>query len=325
MDESLVAPELRHMVRRYPFKLLEYDFGRPLTRLLIKFIPPTRMKGVTIKALKGPPRLRIYRPAARRTDASLLWIHGGGYVLGAARVNDFSCSDICRTLGMTVVSVDYRLAPKFPFPIPADDCLAAWQWMQQSAASLGINPARVVIGGASAGGGLAAGLVQRIHDSGGIQPIAQWLLAPMLDDRTAARRELDAVDHYVWNNRMNRAAWRLYLDTEPGSDGVPAYAAPARRADLSGLPPTFIGAGSLDLFYEEDRAYADRLRRQGIAVAFETITGAPHGFEEWARRTDIAKRFLTKARDWLRRTVQADMPAVATAPRAVKASASSGS
>ena len=221
MDESLVAPELRHMVRRYPFKLLEYDFGRPLTRLLIKFMPPTRMKGVTIKALKGPPRLRIYRPAARRTDASLLWIHGGGYVLGAARVNDFSCSDICRTLGMTVVSVDYRLAPKFPFPIPADDCLAAWQWMQQSAASLGINPARVVIGGASAGGGLAAGLVQRIHDAGGTQPIAQWLLAPMLDDRTAARRELDAVDHYVWNNRMNRAAWRLYLDTEPGSETFP--------------------------------------------------------------------------------------------------------
>lgn len=325
MDESLVAPELRHMVQRYPFKLLEYDFGRPLTRLLIKFIPPTRMKGVTIKALKGPPRLRIYRPAARRTDAGLLWIHGGGYVLGAARVNDFSCSDICRTLGMNVVSVDYRLAPKFPFPIPADDCLAAWQWMQQSAASLGINPARVVIGGASAGGGLAAGLVQRIHDAGGTQPIAQWLLAPMLDDRTAARRELDAVDHYVWNNRMNRAAWRLYLDTEPGGEDVPAYAAPARRTDLAGLPQTFIGAGSLDLFYEEDRAYADRLRRQGVAVAFETITGAPHGFEEWARRTDIAKRFLAKARDWLRRTVQADVSAVAAAPRAVKASVLSGS
>ncbi|CAN0506825.1 unnamed protein product, partial [Phaeothamnion confervicola] len=175
---------------------------------------------------------------------------------------------------MTVVSVDYRLAPEHPFPLPSDDCLAAWHWLQNSAASLGIDPARVAIGGASAGGGLAAGLAQRIHDTGGIQPIAQWLMAPMLDDRTAACRELDDIKHPVWTNRMNRAAWRSYLDREPGAEDLPAYAAPGRRGDLTGLPPTFIGVGDIDLFYEEGRRYADGLRQHGVAVAFETIRGA---------------------------------------------------
>ncbi|CAN0487495.1 unnamed protein product, partial [Phaeothamnion confervicola] len=186
-----------------------------------------------------------------------------------------------------------------PFPLPSDDCLAAWHWLQTSALSLGIEPTRVAIGGVSSGGGLAAGLVQRIHDAGGIQPVAQWLLAPMLDDRTAARRELDDIQHPVWTNRLNRAAWRSYLDQEPGGEDVPAYAAPARRENLSGLPPTFISVGDIDLLYEENRQYADRLKQHGVAVTFETIRGAPHGFEEIARRSKIAKAYLARARDWL--------------------------
>jgi acetyl esterase/lipase len=305
MDQSLVAPELRHMVRSNLFVLLEYGWARQLTRILTRLMPPVRMEGVTITTMKGPPPLRIYHPDARRTDAGLLWIHGGGYVIGSARANDFTCSEICRTLGITVVSVDYRLAPEHPFPVPSDDCLAAWHRLQQLAPSLGIDPGRVVIGGASAGGGLAAGIVQRIRDAGGVQPIAQWLLAPMLDDRTSARRELDAIQHPVWSNRMNRAAWRSYLATEPGTDRIPAYAAPARSNSVAGLPPTFIGVGDIDLFYEEDRIYAERLRRHGVAVAFETVHGAPHGFEELARETDIAKAYLASAQDWLRRTIRA--------------------
>jgi len=309
MDESLVAPELRHIVRGYPFGLLEHRWARRLARILIKFMPSVRMEGVTIDTRTGIPSLRIYRPAVRRSDAGLLWFHGGGYVIGSARANDFSCSDICRRLGIIVVSVDYRLAPEHPFPIPSDDCLAAWHWLQEAAPSLGMDPARVAIGGASAGGGLAAGLVQRIRDAGGPQPIAQWLFAPMLDDRTAARRELDGMLHHVWNNRMNRAAWRSYLAKEPGSDDVPPYAAPARQNVLTGLPPAFIGAGDIDLFYEEDRIYADRLKQHGVAVAFETVRGAPHGFEELARETGIAKVYLAKAQDWLRRAISASKPA----------------
>ena len=143
-------------------------------------------------------------------------------MVGSARTNDVTCGQICRTLGLTVVSVDYRLAPEHPFPVPSDDCLAGWHWLQRHAASLGVDPHRVALGGASAGGGLAAGLAKRLLDAGGVQPIAQLLLAPMIDDRTAARRDLDAVKHFVWNNRMNRSAWRAYLGREPGSDGVSA-------------------------------------------------------------------------------------------------------
>lgn len=299
MDLSLVAPELRHMVRGHPFKLLEYRWARGLARILVKLVPPARMEGVTILSIASP-RLRVYRPAAPRTDAALLWIHGGGYVVGSARANDVTCSDICRTLGLTVVSVDYRLAPEHPFPIPSDDCLAAWHWLQRHAASLGIDARRVAVGGASAGGGLAAGLVKRILDAGDVQPVAQLLLAPMLDDRTAARRELDQTRHFVWNNTMNRAAWRSYLGVEPGVEGVSAYAAPGRQQDLAGLPPAFVGASDIELFYDEDRAYADRLRQQGVAVKFETVHGAPHGFEELARDSDIARAYLATALDWLR-------------------------
>lgn len=313
MDYSLVAPELRHMVRSYPFMLLEYGWARLLTRYLIKFMPPVTMEGVAVEALEEHPRLRIYRPAALQTDAGLLWIHGGGYVVGSARANDVFCGNVCRALGLVVVSVDYRLAPEHPFPVPSDDCLAAWHWLQSHASSLGIDATRMAIGGASAGAGLAAGLVHRIHDAGGTQPIAQWLLAPMLDDRTAARRELDAIDHFVWSNRMNRTAWRSYLGCEPGSAGVPAYAAPARRGDLAGLPPTFVGVGDIDLFYDEAQSYADRLRRQGVAVTFETVKGAPHGFEELARETDIARAYLAKAFDWLRRMIASSAAATSAA------------
>jgi acetyl esterase/lipase len=309
MDRSRVAPELRFLAWGNPLWLLEHAWGRRLLRGLTRLLPPLPIRGVSIEVINGVPGLRIYRPKTRRTDAALLWIHGGGYVVGSPRTSDFRCGDICRELGMTVVAVSQRLSPEHPFPLPSDDCLAAWHWLQTSALSLGIDPVRVAIGGASSGGGLAAGLVQRIHDAGGIQPVAQWLLAPMLDDRTAARRELDDIQHPVWTNRLNRAAWRRYLDREPGGENVPAYAAPGRRDDLSGLPPTFISVGDIDLLYEESRRYADRLRQHGVAVTFETVRGAPHGFEEIARRSKIAKAYLARARDWLRDAVGASAAA----------------
>jgi acetyl esterase/lipase len=127
----------------------------------------------------------------------------------------------------------------------------------------------------------------------------------MLDDRTAARRELDDIRHPIWPNRLNRFAWRSYLGREPGSEDIPPYAAPARRNDLSGLPTTFISVGDIDLLYEENRHYADRLRQHGVSVTFETIRGAPHGFEEIARRAKMTKAYLALTRDWLRDAVGA--------------------
>jgi acetyl esterase/lipase len=168
-----------------------------------------------------------------------------------------------------------------------------------------VDPNWVALGGESAGGGLAASLAQRLHDAGQTQPTAQWLFCPMLDDRTAARHELDQVAHFVWNNRLNRYGWRSYLGAEPGVNGVPAYAAPARREDMRGLPPTWIGVGEIDLFYEEDRAYAERLRAAGIAVTFDVVPGAPHGIMSWAGDTSIARAHIRRAQTWLGRALDA--------------------
>jgi len=249
-------------------------------------------------------RASCLRSSAR--PAALLWIHGGGFVIGRAAQNDRFCGAAARDLGIVVVSVEYRKAPEHRFPAGLDDCHAGWTWMQQQAAALGIDPARVAVGGESAGGGLAASLVQRLHDAGGTQPAAQWLFCPMLDDRTAARRELDDVGHFVWTNRLNRSGWRAYLGAEPGAATVPPYAVAARRDDLSGLPPAWIGVGDIDLFADEDRAYAERLRAVGVAATLDVVPGAPHGFEIWAPDSTLAREHVARAQAWLRGTL--DVP-----------------
>ena len=305
MDSSRVAKELRVLAWGNPLWLLQYAWGRRLLRSLTRLLPPLPVRGCRVEVIRGTPPLRIYRPKTRRSDAALLFIHGGGFVVGSARTTDFRCGDVCRELGMTVVALDQRLSPEHPYPLPLDDCLAAWHWIQNSAASLGVDARRVAIGGASSGGGLAAGLVLRIRDAGGVQPLAQWLLAPMLDDRTAARHELDDVGHPVWTNALNRMAWRSYLGREPGDADVPAWAAPARRENFSGLPPAFIGVGDIDLFYEENARYVEALKQHGVAVTFDVIPGAPHGFDEIARWTKMAKDYLARSRDWLGKAIGA--------------------
>ncbi len=247
--------------------------------------------------------LRIYTPQRALTGAALLWIHGGGMVVGRAAQDDLFCVETARDLGIIVVSTDYRLAPEHPFPAALDDCYAAWAWLQDSAARLGIDKTRVAVGGESAGGGLAASLAQRLHDIDGVQPAAQWLICPMLDDRTAARHELDALRHKIFDNRQNRYCWRAFLAAEPGAAQVPDYAVPARRQDVRGLPPAWIGVGDIELFYEEDKTYADRLTAAGVDCTFDVVAGAPHGFETIARNTALAQSYLSRARDWLRRTL----------------------
>lgn len=172
--------------------------------------------------------------------------------------------------------------------------------MQEHAADLGVRPDRIAIGGESAGGGLAASLVHRLYDENGPQPVAQWLFAPMIDDRTAADESLDEIEHWVWDNRANRVGWTGYLGTNRKDNTVPPYAAAARRMDLSGLPPAYIAVGDIELFYAEDQSYADRLRHAGVEVTFDVVPGAPHGFENWARDTAPARELLSRAHLWLR-------------------------
>ena len=301
MELDRVAPELRGPMRMAGAPGIEHRLGRRLISAGLAVMPSGKVDSVVLEKRSASGRdLRVHRPHVARSSAAFLWIHGGGYVLGRAVLNDRLCGEIARELGITVVATEYRKAPEHPFPAALDDCHAAWTWLQREAASLAIDPARVAIGGQSAGGGLAAALAQRLDDEGGIQPVGQLLFCPMLDDRTAARLELDAVDHFVWNNRKNRFGWRSYLGAEPGTGTVPPYAVPARRDDVAGLPPAWIGVSEIELFHGEDIAYAERLRAAGVPTELDVVADAPHGFESWAPDTAIARQHQARASGWLR-------------------------
>jgi acetyl esterase/lipase len=265
----------------------------PLWRLAIRGAKTVAVPGIEVtERSDAGVRVRMYRPREGASGGALLWMHGGGLIVGALGMDDGRCSELASELRLVVVSVDYRLAPESPYPAALDDCYAAWRWIQGSGGELGVDATRVAVGGESAGGGLAACLAQRLHDEGGPQPAGQLLIYPMLDDRTAARRELDDAGHRVWDNRSNRAGWRSYLGQEPGASRVPEYAVAARREDLRGLPPAWIGVGSLDLFFEEDREYAGRLRQAGVPTTLEEVPGAPHGFFALAPDVPLSRAFV---------------------------------
>ena len=303
VDLATVHPELRSRVRLVPPLPIGTALGRWTLRSLAALAPHRRVDGVRIEWRNDVrPALRLYLPSERRSAAALLWLHGGGMVIGRASQDDRFCSETAATLGALVVSVEYRLAPEHPFPAPLDDAHAGWSWLQRNAETLGVDPARVAVGGQSAGGGLAAALAQRLHDEPGPGAAAQWLFCPMLDDRTATRRDLDAVDHFVWNNRNNAVGWEALLGAEPGGD-VPPYAAAARREDLRGLPPAWIGVGDIELFFEENRAYAQRLQAAGVDVDLDVVPGAPHGLVAWAPDAEVTRAFVGRAQAWLERTL----------------------
>jgi acetyl esterase/lipase len=285
---------------------VRYGWQRAFIRGLLRLAPaPKPSPDVAYERidLGGDVVIHVFTPVGESSGAALLWIHGGGMVIGCAAQDHSRMVELVADLKIMVVSVDYRLAPEHPFPGPMDDCHRAWQWLLANAEGRGIDATRLAIGGQSAGGGIAAGLVQRLADEAGAQPAAQpaaqWLFCPMLDDRTAADRELDLLRHKVWNNAANRVGWRAYLDREPGVSDVPPYASPARRSDLTGLPPAWIGTGTAELFHAEDRAYAHALQRASVDCVLDSVDGAPHAFES-VSRTPLAHSYIRRSRLWLR-------------------------
>ena len=220
-------------------------------------------------------------------------------MIGSPAMDDPLLAVTASELDIVIVSPEYKLAPENPYPSALNDCHDAWEWIQENLTQRGIDGNRIAIGGESAGGGLAAGLVLRIHDEGGSQPVAQWLFCPMLDDRTALDRSLDDLDHFVWNNKMNLVGWISYLGSDIGADKVSAYAAPARRTNFKGLPATWIGVGDVELFYEENKAYAGKLADAGVACELDVVSGAPHAFEGLAPDSKLAKDYLARAKSWL--------------------------
>lgn len=232
----------------------------------------------------GEPEVRVlhYEPKSRTTTAAsaLVWIHGGGYVLGAADADEMLCRRIATETGVQIVSVDYRLAPETRAPGQVHDCYAALRWLHEQAAELGVDRERIVIGGASAGGGLAAALTVLARDRGEIPVSFQLLIYPMLDDRTSST--VDAHPHageFIWTPSDNRFGWASLLGHEPGGSGVSPYAAAARVESVAGLPPTYLSVGALDLFLEEDVTYATRLIRAGVPTELHVYPGAFHAYD----------------------------------------------
>jgi acetyl esterase/lipase len=250
---------------------------------------------IEFPGIDGNPAVavRLFRPRNVTTPRpALLWIHGGGLIFGSPEQDDRTNLEIARRLGLTVAAVRYRLAPAHTAPAPVYDACAALEGLAARAEEYGIDPARIAVGGASAGAGIAAALCQLALDRGVVLPAFQLLVYPMLDDRTVTRTDMDTRGVRVWSPGSNRYGWTSYLGVEPGSAEVPDYSVAARREDLTGLPPAWIGVGTLDLFYDEDLAYADRLADAGVPVSLDVVSGAFHGFDVLFSKKGVSVRFL---------------------------------
>lgn len=278
-----VHPDLRRIARLAPRRVV----GPRTLPLVRAFMALSTMRGapadVEVLTLTSGVRVRLYRPTGGTEPApALLWMHGGGHVIGSAAQDDLRCRRFSTRLGVTVASVDYRLAPEHPYPAALDDCYAALTWL---AALPAVDENRVAVGGASAGGGLAAALALLARDRGEIAPAFQLLAYPMLDDRSSA---LPADPRYrLWDPLANRFGWAAYLG---GAD--PRVAAPARHADLSRLAPAWIGVGTHDLFYDEDLSYAARMVEAGVPCKVDLIPGAFHAFDLIAPKAAVSQQFF---------------------------------
>lgn len=301
-----VPEELRHPMLVAPFVV-----SAPLVRVLRRLpTPPVPVvAGTTVRRRTVPARddqppvdVLVYEPEGRRRPSgALLWIHGGGFVIGDPVSYNALCSRFARELDLVVVSVDYRLAPEDPFPAGLEDCWSALRWLHEHADELGVDPARVAIGGDSAGGGLAACLAQLAQDRAEGLVAFQLLVYPMLDDRTVLRTAHAGTGRFVWTPRSNRFGWTAYLGHAPSEVEDRPYAVASRRAELSGLPPAWIGVGDLDLFHAEDLDYAARLRAAGVACETYVEPGMYHGADNlMERRSELARGFRDRMVEALR-------------------------
>ncbi len=315
---ELLDPELKGPIKTMLSQMPPMSFDNlPAARIaskqmmaamktLLPVIPGVKTEDRIIPGPLGAPdvTVRIYRP--EKTSGllpSLLWIHGGGYMLGEIDQEDFTAKQFTLAGECVVVSVEYRLAPEHPYPAPLEDCYAALKWLSAHAGELDVDCSRITIGGASAGGGLAAGLAILARDRAEVEIKFQLLVYPMINDCNIAPASEALPDTLFWTRENNLIGWRSYLGCEPGGKGISCYAAAFRAESLAGLPPAYITVGDIDLFAEEDVDYARRLIAAGVPTELHVYPGGCHAFDMLVPNADISKRFTSDIHRALKRAL----------------------
>lgn len=274
--------------------------------------------GVTLREISAPGMdgdpdvtIRFVTPDnATGPIPVVLWIHGGGFAIGRAESDDPFAVKVARELGFAVANVEYRLAPETPFPGPLNDCYAALTYIYAHAEELGIDPNRIAVAGASAGGGLAAGTVLKARDEGVVPVAFQLLEVPALDDRLTTVSMTNFVDTPLWHRPNAIRSWKFYLGESysgPEDPDVCVYAAPARELDLTGLPPTYLTAMELDPLRDEGIEYALRLLQAGVSVELHSFSGTFHG-STLVATAEVSKRGAAEVLNALQRGLRSLSP-----------------
>ena len=262
----------------------------------------------TIPGPDGSPDLIV--SIFRRTDhiaggPGIYHTHGGGMIIGDRFTGIDVVLEWVELMDAVAVSVEYRLAPEHPDPAPVEDCYAGLVWTAENADELGFDPARLIIAGGSAGGGLAAGVTLMARDKGGPALAGQVLIYPMIDDRneTVSSHQIDGTG--VWDRGSNDTGWDALLGDRRKTDAVSIYAAPSRATDLSGLPPAFIDVASAEVFRDEDVAYASAIWAAGGIAELHVWPGGFHGFDLMAPQAAISIAARATRTAWVRRILGA--------------------
>ncbi len=297
VDRSMINPGLRKtgaLIRTFLPSFTERKFR--LVKVMFKALKGKRRSKLQY-AQKYLPRadgslLRIcvYSPlSAPQSDVpGLLWIHGGGYALGAPEQDELFIRRFVEASGCVVVSPDYRLSVDAPYPAALEDCYAALLWLKEHGGEYGVRDDQIMVGGDSAGGGLTAAISLYARDKKEVAIAFQMPLYPMLDDRMNTLSATDN-DAPLWNSKSNIISWRFYLGDLFGKPYVPTYAAPARAEDFRQLPPTCSFVGSIEPFRDETIAYMEQLRASGIPVHFKMFDGCFHGFDIVYAKSSVAQ------------------------------------
>ncbi len=255
---------------------------------------PRPIREVSDRVIVGPAGdipIRVYRPASGILPA-LVYFHGGGWVIGNLDTHDGTCRDLAAESACAVISVDYRLAPEHPFPVPLDDCFAATAWVGANASDLGIDPRRIAVGGDSAGGHLAAGVAQMARDRGGPSLAYQLLIYPVTDRDFTTDSYRNNAEGFGLTRTGMQWFWNHFV---PEHRAHEPYASPLRAGDLRGLPRAHVITAEYDVLRDDGRQYAERLRAAGVSTRHDDHPGLVHGFFGMVGQIDRAATIVRDA------------------------------